>query len=424
MKRAVIVVCDGLRADLVTPELTPNLVRLAADGRIFASHNSVFPSTTRVTSASIATGCLPGRHGLEGNAVALDEGDGLFPISAGGPGFRDRMLKARGATLLVPTLAQRLADHGGSIVLSNVSAGAAQFQDPDGHGYVYHRQGSYGPDRIPVADGDRLDVSHDSAGDAAMTERFCHGILRRRRPALAVLWQCEPDHTQHGHPLGSPEHRAAIAGADACAARVAETVEVLTDEGDDVIAFFLADHGHETVDAVIPLDDILIEAGFKDGEGSSDVVVASNGMSAGIYVADGARARVADIAAFLRAQDWAGDVFTGAGLTAAGLSDDTSLAISVTTAKSGAANAHGIPGLSPAIADSLPGESHMGCGQHGGLGEYEQHPFLFVTGGGFAPGTRSEAPTSPMDIAPTILRHLGLPMDGMDGRPLPPRPEN
>ncbi|MCH7956146.1 MAG: alkaline phosphatase family protein, partial [Proteobacteria bacterium] len=66
MKRAVLVVCDGLRADMVTPGLTPNLAHLAGRSRVFANHRSVFPSTTRTTSASIATGCLPGRHGLEG----------------------------------------------------------------------------------------------------------------------------------------------------------------------------------------------------------------------------------------------------------------------------------------------------------------------------------------------------------------------
>jgi predicted AlkP superfamily pyrophosphatase or phosphodiesterase len=423
VKRAVIVVCDGLRADLVTPGLTPNLVRLAKGGRVFASHSSVFPSTTRVTSASIATGCRPGRHGLEGNAVALDEGAGLFPISAGLPDFRDRMLKARGATLLVPTLAQRLADHGGSVVFSNVSAGAAQFQDPDGFGHVYHRQGSYGPGRVAVDGGDHLDVTHDGAGDAAMTERFRDEVLGRRRPALAVLWLCEPDHTQHGNPMGSPAHVAAIAGADACAARVAETVDGLAAGGDDILLFFCSDHGHETVDSVIPLDDILIQSGFKAGAGSSDVVVASNGLSAGIYVADGARGRIPDIAAFLRTQDWVGEVFAGAELVEAGLRDGTPLAISVTTAKSGNPNAHGIPGLSPAIADSLPGESRIGCGQHGGLGEFEQSPFLFVRGGGFAPGTRSEATTAPTDIAPTILRHLGLPAEGMDGRPLAQQPD-
>ncbi len=149
MKRAVLVVCDGLRADTIKPELTPNLARLAGVSQIFANHRSVFPSTTRVTSASIATGCLPGNHGLEGNVVVLDEGDGLVAVSAGPPDFRDRLHKATGRTLMVPTLAQRLAEHGGSIVYSNVSAGAAQFQDPDGYGYVYHRQGSYGPGRRP-----------------------------------------------------------------------------------------------------------------------------------------------------------------------------------------------------------------------------------------------------------------------------------
>ncbi len=40
MKRAVLVVCDGLRADMVTPELTPNLARLA--GYTFSTASLVF----------------------------------------------------------------------------------------------------------------------------------------------------------------------------------------------------------------------------------------------------------------------------------------------------------------------------------------------------------------------------------------------
>ncbi len=55
----------------------------------------------------------------------------------------------------------------------------------------------------------------------------------------------------------------------------------------------------------------------------------------------------------------------------------------------------------------------------GGLGPYEQHPILFIGGGGFRAGTRCESPSSAVDIAPTVLRHLGLPFDGMDGAPLP-----
>ena len=418
MKRAVLVVCDGLRADTINPELTPNLARFAGVSHIFANHRGVFPSTTRVTSASIATGCLPGNHGLEGNVVVLDEGDGLVAVSAGPPDFRDRLQRARGRTLLVPTLAQRLEAHGGSIVFSNVSAGAAQFQDPDGYGYVYHRQGSYGPGRQPLSGSDHLDVTHDTAGDAAMTERFLDEVLRRRAPALAVLWQCEPDHTQHTWPLGSPEHLAAVAGADSCAASVVEAVEALEAAGDDILLILCSDHGHETVDRVIPLETLLIEAGLKAAVGSTDVVVASNGTSASIYLSDAARPRAGGIVEFLRSQEWIGDVFAGSDLAALGHRTDTPLAIAVTTRNLDTTNPYGVAGMSHTIADPLSGESHIGCGQHGGLGRHEQHPFLLVRGGGFGGGKRVDAPSSPVDIAPTILRHLGLPHDGMDGAPL------
>ncbi len=40
MKRAVLVVCDGLRADMVTPELTPIPARLA--GHTFSTASPVF----------------------------------------------------------------------------------------------------------------------------------------------------------------------------------------------------------------------------------------------------------------------------------------------------------------------------------------------------------------------------------------------
>ena len=48
----------------------------------------------------------------------------------------------------------------------------------------------------------------------------------------------------------------------------------------------------------------------------------------------------------------------------------------------------------------------------------EQSPFLFISGGGFVPGPRHTR-SSLIDIAPTVLRHLGLPTTGMDGRALP-----
>ena len=418
MKRAVMVICDGLRADMVTPELTPNLCRLARDGQAFRRHAGVFPSTTRTTSASITTGCLPARHGLEGNCVAIDEGDGLVALNVGHPDFRDRLRQATGRTLLVPALAERLKDEGGGIVFSNVSPGAAYFQDPDGFGFVYHRDGSFGPGLKPLPENEGLRVSHDSQGDTEMTARFCDEVLARRRPRLALLWQCEPDHTGHAGPLGSPDHLTAIARADANAGRIADAVGE-TAEGDDILLIVASDHGHETVERIIPLEQLLIEAGLKEGPDSHEVVVASNGFSAHIYLADEARGRLGDIQDFLDAVDDVDQVFAGEALSEIGHRTDTPLALSVTAKRSDGANAFGVKGLNGAFEDPLSSETRMGGGQHGGLGRFEQHPFLIVLGGGFAKGRSSEAETSAIDLAPTVLRHLDLPFDGMDGKPLP-----
>ena len=418
MKRAVLVVCDGLRADMVTAEYAPGLARRAAEAHAFTNHRSVFPSTTRVTSASIATGCQPGRHGLEGNCVALDEGNGLVAMSAGSLDFRDRLRAATGRTLMVPTLAERLAGDGGAIIFANVSAGAAHFQDPDGFGTLYHRLGSFAPGRVPMDENESMVVSHDGAGDRAMAERFC-ASLKDHPPPLAVMWLCEPDHSQHGYPLGSPEHRQAITDAEACVDAVAKTIADLRDGGDDVLLLIGSDHGHETIVSEAPLEDLLIAAGFKAGPDSSEVVIASNGFSANIYLSDEARGRMDELVAFLRGEEWVDLIFAGDALAQVGHRTDTALAIAVTTTKSDDANEFGVPGLAITVADPLSNDSRLGCGQHGGLGRYEQHPFLFVDGDPYAPGGRCSAETSAVDLAPTILRHLGKDWDGMDGSPLP-----
>ena len=81
-------------------------------------------------------------------------------------------------------------------------------------------------------------------------------------------------------------------------------------------------------------------------------------------------------------------------------------------------NPHGVPGHSHIVRDSLEPKDCTGFGQHGGLGNNEQRPFLFASGGGFVPGIYRRR-SSLVDIAPTVLRHLGLDAAGMDGRPLP-----
>jgi predicted AlkP superfamily pyrophosphatase or phosphodiesterase len=422
MKRAVIVICDSLRADLITPHDAPFLSELGQRSARFADHRSVFPSTTRTSAASIATGCLPARHGLLGNTMAIDEGDGLVCLSVGKPDFRDRLHRATGRTLHRPTLAERVSRAGGTAIsISNVSPGAAYFLDPDGFGWVYNPAGSFGPGRRPLPAEEGLAISKGADGDSIATGRFCKEVLRGRAPAIALLWLSEPDYTGHHTPLSSPAHRRAIASADENVRRVADTVASLDPTGEEVLFLVGSDHGMETVAETIDLDGLLIDAGLKDAPTSSDVVVAPNGTSALLYFADPAGALVEAVARFLETQEWVGRTFVGPDLAAAGLPTGSPMQIALTLKPDDRTNPHGVPGHSHVVRDALEPKDATGFGQHGGLGKNEQSPFLIISGGNFAPGPH-HARSSLIDIAPTVLRHLGLPTTEMDGQPLPPRP--
>jgi hypothetical protein len=355
---------------------------------------------------------------LLGNTMAIDEGDGLVCLSVGRPDFRDRLQRATGRTLHIPTMAERLARVGESaIAFSNVSPGAAYFLDPDGYGWVYNAAGSFGPGRRPLPADEGLAVGKGEAGDNAVAERFCTEVLRERAPVLAMLWLSEPDYTGHHRPLGSPEHRRAIAAADANVRRVAETVARLDPGGEEILFVVGSDHGMESVAETIDLDRLLIDAGLKRSRGPSDIVVAPNGSAALLYFTRPDRARVGEVARFLEEQDRVGRVFAGAGLAATGLPTGSPAQIAISMKSDDRANPYGVLGHSHIVRDQQEPKDITGFGQHGGLGVNEQSPFLFVSGGGFAPHIH-HGRSSLIDIAPTVLRHLGLSADGLDGHPL------
>jgi len=410
-RRTVFVCCDGLGRNWITPERTPVLDALRQQSLWCDDHNAVFPSVTRASAASVTTGCHPARHGLHGNRMGLFEGGKIVVRDVGAPDFREHMRRATGRTLLAPALSERVANDGGFVAFSNVSPGAAFFLDPDAHGFVHHRSGSHAPRGQPL---DALPVSHDAAGDWTMTERFCREVLGERKPAVALMWICDPDHTLHGVPLGSPAHEAALAGAERCVAEVVLTVEALRAKGEEILLMVGSDHGQETIGAAVSLEEWLAGRGLWKQLETGDVAVAGQGTAALLYATDRGRSALLGVMGEMARQPWADGVLVGEALASRGMAEQGGVVAAVNMARRPEANRHGVPGKRWVVSEGKP--VPVGSGQHGGWGPDETRPFLMVNDGRSA-GVRS-APSSLVDIAPTLVGYLGLPTTGFDGHPL------
>lgn len=412
-RRAAFVCCDGLGRDWVTRDRIPVLHEIVEQSLWCAEHHAVFPSVTRVSAASVATGCRPRRHGLHGNRMGLIEDGKVVVRDAGNPDFRSYMRRATGNTLRVPTLAERVAAAGGFIAFSNVSPGAAYFLDPEHFGHVYHRAGSFSPGGTPIGDDAALAVSHDLAGDWAMTERFCTQVLRERRPAIATLWLANPDLTLHSAPLGSPAHEEALRGTERCVRAVFETVERLRRDGEEILLLIGSDHGQETIGDCLDMEAWLTAQGLGAALEAGDVAVASQGTAALLYATESGHKEMLGVLETMRAQPWADAVAVGERLAELGHATQGGVIAAVNMARRDEANAHGVRGRRWVVAEPDK-PAAFGCGQHGGWGRDETRPFLLLNAAGLPPGILRHA-TGLVDIAPTLLAFLGLSPDGLDG---------
>jgi len=98
----VTVICDGNRPDFVTDATTPAMAALKRAGTWFANQRGIFPSATRASSASIATGSHPISHGLRGNCMGLPIPGGFEFHDAGKPEFFDTYRQHYGRMLARP----------------------------------------------------------------------------------------------------------------------------------------------------------------------------------------------------------------------------------------------------------------------------------------------------------------------------------
>jgi len=431
----LIVVFDGLRPDLITPESMPNLARFRAEGSEFPLSRAVFPSATRVNAATLVTGAVPGVHGIVANKFfdarafpdrAIDTAQHTELEAAG---------RAWGRLVTAPSLGDLLAEAGRRMaVVSSGSSGTTLLLNPRAklleHVTLYLQawKASTPPayaDELLRAFGPVPPAGRPNAARLThQTDLFIEGVHPRAQPTLSVVWFSDPDSTFHECGIGSAEGRACLRHADREFGRLLQWARQR--ERLQVIA--LSDHGHITARSQIEIQRLFAAAGLRfDSHFRDDVEFAgSAGYTGAIRVRGGDRGRMGKLVAWLAAQPWCGVIFTagGDGVEGAipGTFDRALLMIEHERApelyfvmrNDDARDAHGIEG-----GCYFEGEYPEGGSTHGGLHPKELHNVLFAQGSLFRRAYRSPFPAGITDVAPTILHLLGLPIPAtMTGRVL------
>jgi arylsulfatase A-like enzyme len=423
MISVLLVVFDGLRPDQIRPEVTPNLVRFAAMGARVPQARSVFPSETRVCTASVATGCHPRRHGLVANRMLhpLDQ----HRLIETGQADQLRALEqdTGAAAIMMPGLSDLLAAAGRDFaVFSSGSTGQTFILAPRAEALGQLVVSAHGASACSTAGQKLLARLDPPPADPAARAVWIADAWRTTQlpapPAASVLWLCEPDTSAHYMGLDSPGQRRVLRDADAAFGRILDDWQA-GQQRETLQIIVASDHGHVTGDAVFDLRAALADHAEFAG------CTFTGGPSGGIGVPGAERERVMAIAAWLMHRDWIAHVFTadavdllpGALPHSAVMQDHRRTAPVLYTLRNSRADAgNGLPGTS--LLDSAGGLV-VGAGTHGGLNAHEMATVLMLAGSAVRPGVSSNWPAGLIDIAPTILALLGVPgAVSMDGRVL------
>ena len=432
-RHIVIVVWDGMRPDFVSEKNTPVLWKFAHEGVIFRNHHAVYPSATNVNGTALATGVYPSHSGLIANhdyrpeidrnhsidvelPVVVEKGDELF----------------NGKYISVPTIAELVQNAGGRTAIATAKTVGLLLDRHVDLGRAENCVTLFAGDSRPR---ERLASIVAALGpfpsahlhqDAWTTKSLTDFLWKDGVPAFSILWLGEPDLTQHESAPGAQPALAAIKSSDENLAAVLSALD-RQGERETTDVFVVSDHGFSTIERSIDLRKILNDTGFtaktefRDEPKRGDIMVVGNGGTVLFYVVHHDAAILRRLVEFLQQTDFAGVIFTrepmpGAfGLSKAridppeaGRAPDVVMAFRWSDSK----NQFGVPGMIDADWQRAAGK-----GTHATLSRFDMHNTLIVAGPDFRRGQVDDLPSGNVDLAPTILRVLGLtPPQQLDGR--------
>jgi len=419
----LVIVVDGLRPDYVTPEGMPRLFRLGQRGIVFNAHHSVFPTVTRVNSSSFVTGAYPETHGLLGNTIYIPGVDAVKGLDTGVRENLEKVERAEGHLLTAPTLAEILRPAGKTLmVVSSGSSGAAYLLNHTaGNGTTIHtefvRPATFAA-RASAALGPVPEKAMpNDAQNRYAIDAYVKVGLDDLRPDVTLMWLNDPDGTAHAKGIGHEMSRRSLALVDAGIGHIEDTLRAkgLLDRTNIIVT---SDHGFSTHTGELKLAQLVEPFAKPMSDGSKDIAVAEGA----IYLRSGHdSARVAAIVAALQRRPEVGAIFTR---PAPGRPSEGSVpgTLSFNVARWNHARSGDIL-VSANWTDKANDAGYKGTTAQGGVAghgtssPYDIHNTLIAAGPSFREGAISEVPTGNVDIAPTLLRLLGLPIPAtMTGR--------
>jgi arylsulfatase A-like enzyme len=441
----LVIVVDGLRPDYVTADVMPRLTRLGQRGIVFTAHHSVFPTVTRVNASSFVTGAYPETHGLLGNDIYVPSVNASVALDTGERQNLEAVARAEGQLLTAPSLGEILRQAGRRFLgVSSGSTGSALLLNHtvgliagDGAGAVIHTDYTLPPElgsRVLAALGPAPAhaTPNDPQNQRAIDAYLKFGI-EQLRPDVTLMWLNDPDGTAHANGIGAAPTRRSLTLVDAGIGRLEDALRA---QGrlDQTNIIVTSDHGFSTQTGTFKLGELVAPFVRKMDDGSPDLVVAEGA----IYLRNKSDAsRMQTIVAALQRRPEVGAIFTQArrlftpGSAAEGAGNDKAFEgvvpgtlsfdvarwnnasrsgdILVSANWSRAANSAGFPGTT----------TQEGVAGHGTSSPYDIHNTLIAAGPDFREHATSEIPTGNVDLAPTLLQLLGLPVpQSMTGRVL------
>ena len=435
-KHAVLVVWDGMRPDFVSPELTPTLWQLRTNGTWFARHHSVFPTSTEVNGAALATGVYPQRSGILANNEFRPEINASKPFGTQELGaIRKGDALMQGHYLAVPTLAELIQQQGGRTAVAGTKPVAA-FQDraeradENAPGVAF-----FGTDANPRSLWQQLTNRFGSPPEAATpnsrrdewtTRCLIEQLWAKAVPAFSVLWLSEPDASQHKHGPGARTSLAAIRSSDRNLALMLAELDRrgLRDQTDVMV---VSDHGFSTVESGVDVVKSLNRAGLKvfrsftNAPNPGDTLLVVNGGSVMLYVHAHLTNVIQQTVTALQSQRYPGVIFTRDGLpgtfplSEAHLDAPHAPDIVVSLRWNSQMSADDVPGM--LVRESETVVSTL-SGMHTSLAPADLHNLCVAAGPDFRAGFTNNIATGNIDVMPTLSWVLGITPATTDGRVL------